>query len=59
MTVTYQVGGGGHLDIDFWVSCLALVAGIRIFIHPTAVRPRRENTRKADQTVHREHLNNC
>lgn len=19
MTVTYQVGGGGHLDIDFWV----------------------------------------
>lgn len=20
MTVTYQVGGGGHLDIDFWVS---------------------------------------
>ena len=26
MTVTYQVGGGGHLDIDFWVcdSCIAL-----------------------------------
>jgi hypothetical protein len=23
MTVTYQVGGGGHLDIDFWV-CLSL-----------------------------------
>jgi len=21
MTVTYQVGGGGHLDIDFWVCC--------------------------------------
>jgi hypothetical protein len=20
MTVTYQVGGGGHLDIDFWLS---------------------------------------
>jgi hypothetical protein len=20
MTVSYQVGGGGHLDIDFWVS---------------------------------------
>lgn len=20
MTVTYQVGGGGHMDIDFWVS---------------------------------------
>ena len=20
MTITYQVGGGGHLDIDFWVS---------------------------------------
>ncbi|KAH9981851.1 supernatant protein factor C-terminal domain-containing protein [Russula compacta] len=20
MTVTYQVGGGGHLDIDFWIS---------------------------------------
>ena len=19
MTVTYQVGGGGHMDIDFWV----------------------------------------
>ena len=24
MTVTYQVGGGGHLDIDFWVSLSAL-----------------------------------
>lgn len=23
MTVTYQVGGGGHLDIDFWVRSLA------------------------------------
>lgn len=22
MTVTYQVGGGGHLDIDFWVSAV-------------------------------------
>jgi hypothetical protein len=22
MTVTYQVGGGGHLDIDFWVRML-------------------------------------
>lgn len=22
MTVTYQVGGGGHLDIDFWVCLL-------------------------------------
>jgi len=20
MTVTYQVAGGGHLDIDFWVN---------------------------------------
>lgn len=19
MTVTYQVGGGGHMDVDFWV----------------------------------------
>lgn len=19
MTITYQVGGGGHMDIDFWV----------------------------------------
>lgn len=23
MTVTYQVAGGGHLDIDFWVRSLA------------------------------------
>lgn len=22
MTVTYQVGGGGHLDVDFWVCAL-------------------------------------
>jgi hypothetical protein len=22
MTVTYQVGGGGHMDIDFWVGSL-------------------------------------
>ena len=22
MTVTYQVGGGGNLDIDFWASVL-------------------------------------
>jgi hypothetical protein len=25
MTVTYQVGGGGHLDIDFWVRKLRFV----------------------------------
>ena len=24
MTVTYQVGGGGNLDIDFWVGVFAL-----------------------------------
>lgn len=29
MTVTYQVGGGGHLDIDFWV-CIANVESVRI-----------------------------
>lgn len=28
MTVTYQVGGGGHLDIDFWV-CIANVESVR------------------------------
>ena len=37
MTVTYQVGDGGHMDIDFWVSSLSgllmqLTAG-----HSTAV----------------------
>lgn len=26
MTVTYQVGGGGHLDIDFWVRTPSLAA---------------------------------
>jgi hypothetical protein len=25
MTVTYQVGEGGHLDIDFWVRLLAIL----------------------------------
>ena len=34
MTVTYQVGGGGHLDIDFWVSkhilLLALLAPLSV-----------------------------
>lgn len=29
MTVTYQVGGGGHLDIDFWVSAVLLAALLR------------------------------
>lgn len=26
MTITYQVGGGGHMDIDFWVNfaCLSI-----------------------------------
>lgn len=25
MTVTYQVGEGGHLDIDFWVRLLTIL----------------------------------
>ena len=33
MTVTYQVGGGGHLDIDFWVTyCLLFLLPYRA--HP-------------------------
>jgi hypothetical protein len=30
MTVTYQVGGGGHLDIDFWVRISKSVKGVRL-----------------------------
>ena len=32
MTVTYQVGGGGHLDIDFWVRVTTVVPFV-IHIH--------------------------
>lgn len=34
MTVTYQVGGGGHLDIDFWVRGL-----VRLQIPVCSYRP--------------------
>jgi p24 family protein beta-1 len=40
MTVTYQVGGGGHLDIDFWVSTLSFILKpgdeTNVYIHKLA-----------------------
>lgn len=39
MTVTYQVGGGGHLDIDFWVtSPFQLVSLTQFKLTPPVVR---------------------
>lgn len=34
MTVTYQVGEGGHLDIDFWVrfACVPPLPGSSVFL---------------------------
>lgn len=29
MTVTYQVAGGGHLDIDFWVSWFSCLLSLQ------------------------------
>jgi hypothetical protein len=36
MTVTYQVGGGGHLDIDFWVRLLTLRPPAGLLCSPPA-----------------------
>ena len=55
MTVTYQVGGGGHLDIDFWVS--PLVSCVVFSTRPirrlpgVARGPRQHGPREAHKTV--------
>lgn len=52
MTVTYQVGGGGHLDVDFWVShshwCSYEKSDVR-----AACRSKGTRLGKAHQTEHR------
>jgi hypothetical protein len=35
MTVTYQVGGGGHLDIDFWVRMVSFLPYLTVLIQVT------------------------
>ena len=35
MTVTYQVGGGGHMDVDFWV-CGSFEPLIQLTADPSA-----------------------
>jgi hypothetical protein len=53
MTISYQVGDGGHLDIDFWVRIprpcyiMDLLADVRL----QAIRPRSTPPWKTCQTV--------
>lgn len=56
MTVTYQVGGGGHLDIDFWVLLLALDGSQSLMDVYIALRSNLEGFRKASQAVNRDTL---
>ena len=58
MTVTYQVGGGGHLDIDFWVrnSCIALE--MRLLTRHTAFRPGPTRDAETAQAVTGNCINN-
>ena len=51
MTVTYQVGGGGHLDIDFWVRERAYTRALRLTSLATVDGPIRRSTGEAGQAV--------
>jgi hypothetical protein len=58
MTISYQVGGGGNMDIDFWVRSLSYVY---LFINSRNVAggPQQPRTRQTHQTIHRNHIHHC
>ena len=58
MTVTYQVGGGGHLDIDFWVRGLCIALEMRLLTRYTAFRPRPTRDAETAQAVTGHRVNN-
>ena len=59
MTVTYQVGGGGHLDIDFWVCLVSLSDTLRTLMHTTpAGRLRRSCYAQTHKAVYWNSINN-
>lgn len=53
MTVTYQAGGGGHMDIDFWVRGLFGPLVQVAADHPEANRSGRPRTAQGRQAVDR------
>lgn len=59
MTVTYQVGGGGHLDIDFWVRYPQVKPDLILCLSSRTIagRPRRPRPRKANTTIYRNIIN--
>lgn len=59
MTVTYQVGGGGHLDIDFWVRRLTSSTVVSHSSIYTANGPWWRRPRKASQAIYWLPFDNC
>ena len=59
MTVTYQVGGGGHLDIDFWVRKHAYTRAVRLTTLATVDGPIRRGAGKAGQAVNGDSILHC
>jgi len=53
MTVTYQVGDGGHLDIDFWVLTFLYQFAVYLTTQHLVDRPSRERAWETNQTVYR------
>lgn len=51
MTVTYQVGGGGHLDIDFWVRVCTMFWIYSTPTCTTAFRPRKQSTSQTNKAI--------
>ena len=59
MTVTYQAGGGGHMDIDFWVREFFAPLKRRAAYHPAADRSGWPRTAQGRQAVNRNCFNYC
>jgi hypothetical protein len=57
MTVTYQVGGGGHMDVDFWVCDPSESLMQRTTDRSPANRSRWTRTAQGRQTVNRHRFN--
>ena len=57
MTVTYQVGGGGHMDVDFWVCDPSEPLMQRTTDHSPANRSGGARTAQGRQTVNRHRFN--
>lgn len=59
MTVTYQVGEGGHLDIDFWVRKTFCIMSRPLLTYSPVVRPIWNRSWETNTAIHWFNIHYC